>query len=141
MEIGNKKTDCISGILFGFIAELSLSFIYTWSHPQVLSTNPLAFERATHLLESISSIFSLSSHKVYPQRMLPYVGVSSYLTFSPLSCKSRTVIFCGTCCEQRLYAFCPLPVRKYGALWCPDFPLSHPKVQQRQTQSVFNGQK
>lgn len=46
-------------------------------------------------------------------------GVSSYLAFSPLPFdKLRAVIFCGTCC-------CPcghLPVKKYGALCCPDFP-------------------
>ena len=32
---------------------------------------------------------------------------------------NETVIFCGTCCFRRLRN---LPVRKYGALCCPDFP-------------------
>ena len=48
--------------------------------------------------------------------MSPHDGVSSYLAFSPLPL--RAVVFCGTCC-RRLRR---LPVRKYGALCCPDFP-------------------
>ena len=63
---------------------------------------------------------------------------SSYLVlqpirFTPSGCRHPTrellphvftltsreaVIFCGTCC----YPFGHLPVRKYGALRCPDFP-------------------
>ena len=46
----------------------------------------------------------------HPMReLLPHV-------FTLTSCEA--VVFCGTCC-------CPcghLPVRKYGALCCPDFP-------------------
>lgn len=49
---------------------------------------------------SITHLFDISAHKVYPILMLPLKFVSSYLTFSPLSYfffkKSMTVIFCGT---------------------------------------------
>ncbi len=68
---------------------------------------------------SIAGIFGLAAHKVYLRRASPRGGVSSYLAFSPLPFdKLRAVIFCGTSCRclQRL------PVRKYGALRCPDFP-------------------
>lgn len=44
-------------------------------------------------------------------------GVSSYLAISPLPA-SRRYLFCGTVCHT---CVC-LPVRKYGALCCPDFP-------------------
>ena len=44
-------------------------------------------------------------------------GVSSNLTFSPLPASGRDR-FCGTLCRT----FARLPVRKYGALRCPDFP-------------------
>ena len=65
---------------------------------------------------SIAGIFGLAAHKVYLRRASPRGGVSSYLAFSPLP--FRAVIFCGTSC-RRLRR---LPVRKYGALRCPDFP-------------------
>ena len=44
--------------------------------------------------------------------------VSSYLAFSPLPA-SRRYLFCGTFRSPRGL----LPVRKHGALCCPDFPL------------------
>ena len=41
--------------------------------------------------------------------------------FHPYPGKPGRYIFCGTCCSR---GFRPqdLPVRKYGALCCPDFP-------------------
>ena len=45
--------------------------------------------------------------------------------------RNGTVIFCGTCCFRRLRN---LPVRKYGALYCPDFPL--PALQPKATEHV-----
>jgi hypothetical protein len=63
-------------------------------------------------------LFGLSTHEVYPQNriatiwreLLPHVfTLTSY----------EAVIFCGTFCSSCK----PLPVRKHGALCCPDFPL------------------
>ena len=74
----------------------------------------------------IPGIFDLSTHKVYPPGMLPYRRVSSYLAISPLShlvtCdETRRYLFCGTVCPRGVQPQ-SLPVRKYGALCCPDFP-------------------
>jgi hypothetical protein len=71
-------------------------------------------------------IFDLSTHKVFPVGMSPHRRVSSYLAISPLPRRTKSdvtgrYLFCGTVC---LYGVQPqsLPVRKYGALSCPDFP-------------------
>ena len=56
--------------------------------------------------------------------------VSSYLAFSPLPA-SRRYLFCGT---FRHPCGC-LPVRKHGALCCPDFPL--PIAGQRRNHCCF----
>ena len=44
--------------------------------------------------------------------------------------RDETVIFCGTCCFRRPRN---LPVRKYGALCCPDFPLPFCKKKRQNT--------
>jgi len=81
---------------------------------------------------SNAGIFGFAAHKVYLRRASPRGGVSSYLTFSPLPL--RAVVFCGTRCRclQRL------PVKKYGALRCPDFP--HADLRQPAT-IAFQGAK
>jgi hypothetical protein len=68
------------------------------------------------------NIFGLATHKVYPRTVSPRCAVGSYPTFSPFSRQRRMVIFCGTCCQVPACAGTSLPVRKYGALCCPDFP-------------------
>lgn len=45
--------------------------------------------------------------------------------FHPYPDSVGTVIFCGTCYQVPACAGTSLPVRKYGALCCPDFPLPH----------------
>ncbi len=70
---------------------------------------------------SVPGIFGLSTHKVYPPGRSPCPAVSSYLTFSPLSRLGRDGYFLWHCLSPRERG---LPVRKYGALCCPDFP--HP---------------
>lgn len=45
--------------------------------------------------------------------------------FHPYPGRAGTVIFCGTRCQVTTCAVTCLPVRKYGALRCPDFPPPH----------------
>ena len=119
----------ISGILYLIVISLILT------SPSGFSNLPTRLERAillgTHA-SAVAGIFGLAAHKVYLRDVSPHHGVSSYLTFSPLPL--RAVIFCGTCCRclQRL------PVRKYGALCCPDFP--HADLRQPAT-TTFQGAK
>jgi hypothetical protein len=68
------------------------------------------------------NIFGLATHKVYPRTVSPRCAVGSYPTFSPLSRVLGTVFFCGTFCQVSSFVKTRLPVRKYGALCCPDFP-------------------
>jgi hypothetical protein len=74
---------------------------------------------------TIPGIFGLSTHKVYPPDVSPHRDVSFYLTFSPLSIP----IAIGTDGYFLWPSLSPhercLPVRKYGALCCPDFPPRH----------------
>ena len=67
-------------------------------------------------------IFGLSTHKVYPYAASLQHSVGSYPAFSPLPhLAMRRYIFCGTGCFHGVQPQ-NLPVRKYGALCCPDFP-------------------
>lgn len=77
------------------------------------------------------SLHDLSAHKVYlapcitteDGELLPrHFTMTSIVT-------SRLPIFCGTICIHQRRT---LPVRKYGALCCPDFPLT---VQDRKRQA------
>jgi hypothetical protein len=68
------------------------------------------------------NIFGLATHKVYPLAVSPRPAVGSYPTFSPLPRLSRGGYFlwhllCNPRASGDLF-----PVRKYGALCCPDFP-------------------
>lgn len=109
------KRKSISGILYPVSKVIVISLGQT--SPSDSSNLPTRLGRAALLILSIViGIFGLAARKVYPIVMSPRLCVSSYLTFSPLLL--RAVIFCGTCC----YPFRHLPVRKYGALCCPDFP-------------------
>ena len=58
-------------------------------------------------------------------RRVATAAVGSYPAFSPLPHRSAAVIFCCTVCSRRITRR-PLPVRKYGALRCPDFPHAQP---------------
>ena len=89
-----------------------LSFISNMRHRMPLSTYPPG--RTSSPQSQVYLVFQ-------PIRFTPAGitdgGVSSYLTFSPLPDSGRYP-FCGTVC----HACACLPVRKYGALRCPDFP-------------------
>jgi len=72
-----------------------------------------------------AGIHGLSTHKRVRHPVSPRNPVSSYLTFSPLSRHPSSSsgykpgwLFSVT----PLYLHRYLPVRKYGALRCPDFP-------------------
>ncbi len=49
--------------------------------------------------------------------------VGSYPTFSPLPAFRRAVSLSAALSVARPFPAAPLPVRKHGALRCPDFPL------------------
>ena len=69
-------------------------------------------------------IFDFSIHKVYPKTISLLNFVSSYLTFSPLPYKWRLFSVALSVSLQSK----TLPVKKYGTLYCPDFPLSTKKA-------------
>lgn len=111
-----------------------LSFIWDLHHCRPLTVYPPGVGRAALVASSrhkrrdktIPGIFDLSTHKVFPPGMSPYRRVSSYLAISPLSRlvtsdETRRYLFCGTVCPRGVQPR-SLPVRKYGALCCPDFP-------------------
>jgi len=79
-------------------------------------------ERAARSACADLGLFGLSARKVYPAKCITAPAVSSYLTFSPfpMTYVKGSFIFCGTICILKLRI---LPVRKYDALYCPDFPL------------------
>ncbi len=110
-----KCNSPVSRVLFSHCCE-PLSFISTWRCRQALTTYPPGLGGQP----STPGIFGLSTHKVYPPDMSPYRAVSSYLTFSPLSrhkCRDGYFLW-----HYLFPATRDLPVRKYGALCCPDFP-------------------
>ena len=84
--------------------------------PTLLAYWLLAQKRTSN---PIQDIFGLSAHRVYTIYLLPNKYVCFYHTFSPLPQK-EAVIFCYT--FRHIYSIRP-PVRWYGALCCPDFPL------------------
>src|SRR5437868_2740280 len=70
-------------------------------------------------------LFDLSTHKVYPALSVTTETVSSYLTISPFphSEKSARGSLISVALSVNLdFNRNPLPVRKYDALRCPDFP-------------------
>ncbi len=70
--------------------------------------------------KEFTGLLGLSTHKVYPGRMLPPGPVRSYRTFSPLpfGCYFLWHLLCPEKTEQP-------PVRWCGALRGPDFPPFH----------------
>ena len=76
-------------------------------------------ERTTHFHIEKQNLFDLSTRKVYHAAIVTNSAVSSYLAISPLPRQVGAVCFL-------LHFLSPtsrcLPVRKYGALCCPDFP-------------------
>ena len=72
-------------------------------------------------------IHGLSTHKVYPSRQSPAGIVGFYPAFSPVPWypvmrPDRGGCFLWHCLSPGSLYPGSLPVRKYGALCCPDFP-------------------
>jgi len=99
-----------------------MSIIYLAPHSRTESIDlPSRIGRAALPPNGIPGLHGLSVRKVYHAADVTTDTVSSYLTFSPFPPKGGSLPFCGTFCHRN---FRCLPVRKYGALHCPDFPLS-----------------
>ena len=103
-----------------------LSFIWPSRRRKDLTTYPPGSDEQP----SSPGVFGLSTHKVYPCRLSPNDSVGSYPAFSPLPDLPKQAL--GGCFlwhwlfpQKR-----DLPVRKYGALCCPDFP-PRPPVPER----------
>jgi hypothetical protein len=84
------------------------------------------YERAIHrqLFIDDRSLFDFSTRKVYHAISVATYPVSSYLAFSPFPRQVGVVCFLWHCLSPSINRK-SLPVRKYAALCCPDFPLSH----------------
>lgn len=73
------------------------------------------------------NLFGLSTCKVCTTQPSPAIRVSSYLTFSPfpkpvLRRGLNWWLFSVTLAVNKAFSPCCLPVQKYTALRCPDFP-------------------
>ncbi|MEN9742270.1 MAG: hypothetical protein RLZZ65_75 [Bacteroidota bacterium] len=68
-------------------------------------------------------IFGLSARKVYPALFITKQAVGSYPTFSPFPRQAEVVYLSAALSVPKKSLFTDLPVRKYDALCCPDFPL------------------
>ncbi len=84
---------------------------------------PIPLLREQREASSLDSrnLFGLSTRKVYPASNVTIGAVSSYLTFSPFPQIIEVVCFLWHFLSSRPKTG-SLPVRKYGALRCPDFP-------------------
>ena len=93
--------------------------VYRSTHPGILpkqKSNEQLFARG---------LFDLSTHKVCLAPNVTIRTVGSYPTFSPLPTDKVDWRFVSVALSVFLSSPTEiLPVRKYGALCCPDFPLS-----------------
>jgi len=99
-----------------------LSFISNHGHPWPLATYPPQHfnEKQSEQLcaKALRCTWSCNPKGVQLKQS-PALLVSSYLTFSPLPQSKSGRLFSATL----LYFHKYLPIHKYGALHCPDFPL------------------
>lgn len=79
---------------------------------------PASSRRIQRCRADLTSVSGVAPNGVYSVPVSPRERVSSYLAFSPLLLSQR--LFSVTLLHSREW----LPVRKYGALCCPDFPLA-----------------
>ena len=107
-----KQRACKPGSVL-FQQEKCLSFISTDGHPSALATYPPASDEQSYMRRCTWSCNP--SDVRTPGVAIGAVG--SYPAFSPLPSLSPAVVFCYVS-----FAFRQLPVRKHGALRCPDFP-------------------
>ena len=92
-----------------------------------LSAYPPPMRTSNSLPLQADGIHGISPRKVYTATSVTTRAVGSYPTFSPLPALESRV---GEKQMQAVYFLLHylswdsrLPVRKYGALWCSDFPL------------------
>ena len=108
----------ISGILFPFRGDCHFSrpaVAHRLKRPTLRrrTSSPFAPEGALPLYLDLQPIRFTSAECRHPSReLLPHV-----FTLTPRQARGG-IFFCGTFC----YPFGHLPVKKYGALCCPDFP-------------------
>lgn len=95
------------------------SFISFCRHRQNLATYPPGLGEQP----SGPGLHGLAIHEVYPLCASPHKAVGSYPTLFTLTpIKSRRYCLCGTFYCSVLPEH--LPVKKRGALYCPDFPIT-----------------
>ncbi len=94
-----------------------LSFLYAYSHPQAEATYPKTWTSSPFgPCGPASSYLVLQPIRFTPPKCHHPMRELLPRVFTLTSVEA--VIFCGTCCYPKGH----LPVRKYGALRCPDFP-------------------
>ena len=116
MELLSKKSD-ESGKRDSVPLAGRLSFLYACGRPQAEATYPKTWTSSPFgPCGPASSYLVLQPIRFTPpechhpmRELLPHVFTLTSV---------EAVVFCGTCCYPKGY----LPVRKYGALRCPDFP-------------------
>jgi hypothetical protein len=132
-----KKFRPISRILYCNKLQ-PLSFIWSDSHLPDLAAYPPASDEqplTPHLAEC-TGVHGISTHEVYPACLVAKTAVGSYPTISPLPDNQKRPsggIFSVALAVALPSPTIPLPVRKHGALRCPDFP---PLIQMRRDKAA-----
>ena len=105
---------------------LPIIYLVAASQPRSSSLPTPIYERATHrTFQCDRGLFDLSARKVYHAVNVTIHPVSSYLTFSPFPNRqvdTGSLFSVALSVPPRFWE--SLPVRKYAALCCPDFPPS-----------------
>ncbi len=98
---------------------------YHLSAPAITYRNQSAYPSASNEQFSGADLCGISACKVYPQIMLPLNAVSSYLTFSPLSCSRWDSYFLWHFLFPTLRQAQDRDpaIHRCIALCCPDFPI------------------
>ena len=119
----NKNRRSVSRVLYSAKAEC-LSFISNLCHHKSLAIYPPTSDEQSYCV----GIHDLATHKVYGLRCRHHNRWALTSPFHHYSDKSELFFSVTLLCLYK-----QLPVRKYGALCCPDFPLFRNKTRQRQT--------
>jgi hypothetical protein len=124
MAINKKSNSSVSRILYPGQAGISVIYLSRLSPGGFIDLPlPVPFSgtrRATRFRRT-RNILGLSTHEVYPDRMLPPGPVVSYTAFSPLPRSPVAVVFCGTVCDRGLYIPGPFPLGSMVLCVVPTF--------------------
>src|SRR5512133_2957948 len=119
-----KSNSSVSRILFPGQAGTSVIYLRRLS-PGGFSDLPLPVPLAgpgrAARFRRPRNILGLSTHEVYPDRLLPACRVVSYTAFSPLPRFPVAVILCGTLCDGGLYIPRPFPLGSMALCVVPTF--------------------